>query len=124
MLMSVSGSTVTAAMKISASASVGSAGPTLSVPGINSSGTRRKSLKIAVVGANPPIPRVSKKSVAKPSATSAPRALRAPGALRRRSIANHVQAYQPPMSTSATSRTRVLVITVLTLRAVSCDNQR
>ncbi len=47
---------------------VGSAWPTFSVPGISSSGTSFRSLKIEVVGANEPMPSVSKKFVTKPMA--------------------------------------------------------
>ena len=45
---------------------VGSVWPTFSVPGIRRSGTILKNLKIAVVGANEPMPSVSKKFVTKP----------------------------------------------------------
>ena len=44
--------------------------PTLSVPGISSSGTSRNSLKSAVVGAYEPMPRVSKNEVTKPTVMS------------------------------------------------------
>jgi len=47
-------------------AKVGTAWPTLSVPGIFSSGTTRPSLYIEVVVANEPTPSMSKKSVTKP----------------------------------------------------------
>jgi hypothetical protein len=63
-------STETMAMKMYAWAMVASVWPTFSVPGIFSSGTRLRSLSTAVVGANEPIPNVSKKEVTKPSATS------------------------------------------------------
>ena len=89
MLTSVSGSTVTAAMKMSASAMAGSACPELSVPGMFSSGTRLKILKIAVVGAKQPMPRVSKKLVTKPVASSAAGGTTVP-ARRRRSSTNQV----------------------------------
>ncbi len=42
----------------------------LSVPGIFSSGTIRRSLKTEVVGANDPMPSVSKKFVTAPTAIS------------------------------------------------------
>ena len=45
---------------------VGSVCPTFSVPGISRSGTILKNLKTAVVGANEPMPSVSKKFVTKP----------------------------------------------------------
>ena len=59
-------STSTIAMKMKAWTIVGRAWPTLSVPGIFSSGTRPFSLKIDVVGAKEPMPSVSKKFVRKP----------------------------------------------------------
>jgi hypothetical protein len=55
-------------MKTNACAIVGREWPTFSVPGICSSSTIRFSLKIEVVGANEPMPSVSKKFVTKPSA--------------------------------------------------------
>ena len=55
-------------MKIAASTTVGSACPTLSVPGMRSSGTKRKNLNSDVVVANDPIPSVSKKFVTNPIA--------------------------------------------------------
>ena len=64
-------STATMAMKMSASAMVGGVWPTLSVPGISRSGTMRRSLKNDVVGANEPMPSVSKKFVTKPTAICA-----------------------------------------------------
>nr|WP_234716157.1 hypothetical protein [Sphingopyxis macrogoltabida] len=67
---SVAGSTETIAMKISACVIVGSAWPTLSVPGIFSSATRPVSLKAAVVEAKEPTPSVSKKLATKPIAIS------------------------------------------------------
>ncbi len=48
-------------------ASVGSVCPTFSVPGIFSSGTIRHRRNADVVGANEPIPSVSKKLVTNPS---------------------------------------------------------
>ena len=65
---SVAGPTLTTPMKISPCATVGSVWPTFSVPGIVSSGTTRRNLNAAVVGANEPMPRVSKKFVTKPIA--------------------------------------------------------
>jgi hypothetical protein len=53
-------------VKINACAMVGSVCPTLSVPGMSRSGTTLKNLKMAVVGAKEPIPRVSKKFVTNP----------------------------------------------------------
>ena len=49
---------------------VGSVWPTFSVPGISRSGTILKNLKIAVVGANEPMPSVSKKLVTNPVPSS------------------------------------------------------
>ncbi|NJN05967.1 MAG: hypothetical protein HC814_05780 [Rhodobacteraceae bacterium] len=56
----VSGSTCTSAMKKNACRIVGGVWPTFMVPGIRSSGTSRKMRNSAVVGANDPIPSVSK----------------------------------------------------------------
>ena len=59
----------------------GSELPTFSVPGIRSTGTIRHIRKSAVVGANDPIPSVSKKFVTKPMADcSQVGAPRSPGA--------------------------------------------
>jgi hypothetical protein len=69
--LNVAKSTLTIAMKITASAVLGKAWPAFNVPGTSSSGIRRSSLKIVVVGAKEPIPSVSKKSVAKPIIMSA-----------------------------------------------------
>jgi len=66
--MSVVISTWTIAMKMNAWTIVGPACPTFSVPGIFSSGTMPFSFQMLVVGANDPIPRVSKKLVMKPIA--------------------------------------------------------
>ena len=66
---SVQTSTLTIAMKMSASTSVGAVWPTLSVPGMRSSRTSPVNLKIAVVGANEPMPSVSKKFVTNPIAS-------------------------------------------------------
>ncbi len=66
---SVQMSTLTIAMKMRASTSVGAVWPTLSVPGIRSSRTSPVNLKIAVVGANEPMPSVSKKFVTNPIAS-------------------------------------------------------
>ena len=63
---SVTDSTGTTAMKMRAWATTGSECPTIMVPGICSSGTRRSILNAVVVGANDPMPRVSKKFVTKP----------------------------------------------------------
>jgi hypothetical protein len=52
------------------SAIVGIVCPTLSVPGISRSGTILKNLNAAVVGANEPMPSVSKKLVTKPVPSS------------------------------------------------------
>ena len=60
------GSTSTTLMKNSACVTTGSAWPTIIVPGINSSGTRRNSRKTVVVVANDPMPSVSKKLVTAP----------------------------------------------------------
>jgi hypothetical protein len=49
---------------------VGNVCPTFSVPGIRRSGTILRNLKMAVVGANDPMPRVSKKLVTNPVPTS------------------------------------------------------
>src|SRR6478672_10038517 len=48
---------------------VGGVWPTLRVPGISSSLTRRRARNAAVVGANEPMPRVSKKLVMKPKSS-------------------------------------------------------
>jgi hypothetical protein len=111
MLMSVTGSTVTAAMKMRASVRVGRACPTFSVPESAHRARAGRGLKAAVVGANPPMPSVSKKSVTKPGSTSGARG--APDALLalRRSLLNHCHAYQAAIATSAVSRTRVLLFT-------------
>ncbi len=66
MPISVVMSTSTMAMKMKACTIVGSAWPTFNVPGIFSSGTRPFSLNIDVVGANEPMPSVSKKLVRNP----------------------------------------------------------
>jgi len=66
----VIGSTPRMLIKIKASTNVGKVCPTLSVPGIRSSGTSRKNLKHDVVGANEPIPSVSKKFVTNPITNS------------------------------------------------------
>src|ERR1700722_637623 len=63
-------STFTMAMNRNASSSVGSAWPTFNVPGIFSSGTICQILKMLVVGAKEPMPRVSKKFVAIPTKSS------------------------------------------------------
>ena len=63
-------SMATAVMKRNAWVMVGGVWPTFRVPGIFSSGTRRNILKTAVVGANEPMPRVSKKFVTKPMRSS------------------------------------------------------
>ena len=63
-------STFTIAMNRNASSSVGSAWPTFSVPGIFSSGTMCRNLKMLVVGANEPMPSVSKKFVTIPRNSS------------------------------------------------------
>ena len=91
MLTRVSGSTVTAAMKISASVRAGSAWPEFRVPGMFSSGTRLKILKIAVVGAKQPMPSVSKKLVTKPVTSSASGGRRLSARARRRSSRNQVR---------------------------------
>src|SRR5665213_3073593 len=54
-----------------ASETVGMACPTLRVPGMSSSSTMRPSTSTAVVVANEPMPRVSKKFAAAPSPSSA-----------------------------------------------------
>ena len=68
MSVSVFASTSTAMMRMemTASAKVGIMWPTLSVPGMFSSATTPPSLKSEVVGANDPIPSMSKKSVTIP----------------------------------------------------------
>ena len=57
-------------MKTNAESTDSIAWPTLSVPGISSSGTRRHARKIAVVVANDPMPSVSKNTVTKPVTSS------------------------------------------------------
>ena len=59
-------STSTICVKMIAWVTVGTTWPTLSVPGINSSGTIFQARNIAVVGANEPMPSVSKKFVTAP----------------------------------------------------------
>ena len=84
--MRVTGATGTRLMKTNADSTDSIVWPTLSVPGISSSGTRRIARKIAVVVANDPMPSVSKNTVTKPVASSVPdgrirrRPLRWPGA--------------------------------------------
>ena len=58
------------AMKMKAWMTTGGVCPIIIVPGISSSGTTCLSLKREVVGANDPIPSVSKKFVTKPTAFS------------------------------------------------------
>jgi len=70
--MRVTGTTGTRLMKTNADSTDSIVWPTLSVPGISSSGTRRIARKIAVVVANDPIPSVSKNTVTNPVASSAP----------------------------------------------------
>ena len=89
MAMSVVRSTVTIATKTSASTTVGKASPTFRVPGMSSSAMRRCILKMAVVGAKHPIPRVSKKLVPKPIRTSAGRGFGLPPAARSRANQRH-----------------------------------
>ena len=57
-------------MKMKAWITTGGVWPTIIVPGMFSSGTTCLSLKSDVVGANDPIPNVSKKLVTKPTAFS------------------------------------------------------
>src|SRR5579871_621564 len=63
-------STSTTRMNRKASASVGAQWPTFNVPGIFSSGTIFQNLNTDVVGANDPMPSVSKKLVTKPTTYS------------------------------------------------------
>ena len=67
--ISVVTSTSTTAMKMNASAKVGTAWPMFIVPGISSSETTPVSLYSDVVGANEPMPSVSRKSVTAPIAS-------------------------------------------------------
>ncbi len=55
---------------MNASAIVGIVCPTFNVPGISRSGTSLKNLNALVVGANEPMPSVSKKLVTKPVPSS------------------------------------------------------
>ena len=57
-------------MKMKAWMTTGGVCPSIIVPGISSSGTTCLSLNSEVVGANDPIPSVSKKFVTKPTAFS------------------------------------------------------
>src|SRR5262249_53668437 len=76
---------------------VGGVCPTFSVPGIRSSGTIFQNLYIAVVGANEPMPRVSKKLVTNPINDSHKKANGTPEAR------NHIHAYPAPRIARATS---------------------
>lgn len=69
-LARVAMSTSTIAMKMKACATTGRVWPTCIVPGMRSSGTRSWILYQDVVGANDPIPSVSKKLVTNPMAVS------------------------------------------------------
>ena len=114
--VSCSGSTPTALTKNIACAITGSAWPTMRVPGINSSGTRRSSRKTAVVGANDPMPSVSKKFVTKPIArcgTPGPPLSSASGD-RRTAACIHCQTSSTPLAVSAPSSitTKVTAVTV------------
>ena len=64
--VSCSGSTSTTPMNSAACVMTASESPTMMVPGISSSGTRRKRRKTAVVVASEPMPSVSKKLVTSP----------------------------------------------------------
>ncbi len=76
-------------MKMNACTTTGIAWPMLRVPGIFSSGTMRRSLKTDVVGANDPIPSVSKKFVTAPTTISkSVGRTRPPSRPRRRASAN------------------------------------
>ncbi len=90
------GSTRMAVTKINASASAEGVCPTLSVPGISSSGTIRVNLYIAVVGANEPIPKVSKKSVTNPMTSSS--------SVGRRTVALRRAAMMAPMTKATPAR--------------------
>lgn len=79
MLMSRCGSTSIAPTKITASVMAAAARPTLRVPGMRSSGTMRRNLKMAVVGAKDPMPKVSKKAVTNPTTISSGRGQRRSG---------------------------------------------
>ena len=93
-------------MKMNACASVGSVWPTFSVPGIRSSRTRPLSLKIAVVGANEPMPSVSKKFVTKPIASSSGDGLRRASPRRTRRAPAHDGAPRARAGTGSPRGTR------------------
>ena len=71
MQASSTGSTVTAVTNSTVSRKADAVCPTLSVPGISSSAGLPRNLNSAVVGANEPMPSVSRKSVTSPIAMSA-----------------------------------------------------
>src|SRR5437016_5317426 len=78
MQASSTGSTATAVTNSTVSRKAEELCPTLSVPGISSSAGAPRNLNSAVVGANEPMPSVSRKSVTTPIAMSASRALAQP----------------------------------------------
>ena len=120
MLASRSGSTSTEVMKISACMITPAIVPTISVPGISSSGTRRNSLKIAVVGAKEPMPSVSPNSIKKPTPTTATVGVRTPAARRR--LWNHAKAAsRPAMTIAPKSPSRVRY---MEFRAETCVGRR
>src|SRR5271165_584723 len=81
--------------------SVGTVCPTLRVPGMSLSGTLARALKSAVVGANDPMPSVSKKSVTAPTKISYPEGRSVPW-LGARSDAVQRTAKATPTEASAT----------------------
>ncbi len=101
--ISVRASTGTMRVKMNACAIVGSVWPTLSVPGMRSSGTIFQKRNSAVVGAYDPMPSVSKKFVTKPVATLAG-VRRSPSRARRRPRAN-TNAYRAATMARTASRT-------------------
>ena len=97
-------------IKIAASTTVGRAWPTLSVPGIRSSGTKRSSLNNEVVVANEPMPSVSKKFVTKPIAMPIPAATGSGNAGRWRGIARTSATITATATTSRPAKRRLWIV--------------
>src|SRR5262245_32893014 len=99
-------------MNSTACVSTHSASPTMMVPGINWSGTRRNSRNNVVVVANEPMPRVSKKFVTNPIARSSAVGVALPtggAAARLISIATRTMSTRP-LATRAPRRIRTSVM--------------
>src|SRR5260221_10480332 len=106
-------STLTTRMKIMASANVGTAWPTLSVPGMFSSATTPPSLNIDVVVANEPTPSVSRKSVTKPMPSwSGVGHTGAPGGRARRASRTQTAMNTTPTTASEANRTPLAEISI------------